>query len=88
MPEGPKFKVLLSFTGVRKVPCRIVTEDEAKPGMMRGESWDEKEQVWRQWLQSTEAGFILETLAGKEAAEAEREAIRAERDALKSAKGA
>ena len=87
MPESPKFKVLLSFTGVRKVPCRIVTEDEAKPGMMRGESWDEKDQVWRQWLQSTEANFILEQFAGKAAAEAERDAIKAERDALKAAKG-
>ena len=94
MPESPKFKVLLSFTGVRKVPCRIVTEDEAKPGMMRGESWDEKEQVWRQWLQSTEANFIYNAMVAEKAALAERdreraekEAIRAERDALKATKG-
>lgn len=94
MPNGPKFKVLHEFVGSRGVACRIVTEDEKKPGMMRGESWDDKEQVWRQWLQSTEANFIYNAMVAEKAALAERdreraekEAIRAERDALKAAKG-
>lgn len=79
MPYGPKFKVLCEFKATKGVPVRIVTEDESKPGMARGESWNEREQEWKQWLQSTEALMCYESIK----AQAERDALKAERDALK-----
>lgn len=80
---GPGFKVLHSFKDSRGNDCRICTEDESKAGMMRAEFWDKKNQVWRQWLQSSESNFLLDAHKEKEAAVTEKEALKAERDALK-----
>ena len=81
---GPGFKVLHSFRDSRNVDCRICTEDDKSPVMTRGEFWDKKSMVWRQWLQSSEANFMLNAHKDKEAALVERDALKAERDALKT----
>lgn len=82
--NGPKFEVLYEFKSSNGKDCRIVTEDKIKPGMMRGESWNEKDQEWKQWLQSSEAGEILSRVNENKALKEERDQLKAERDALRA----
>jgi len=83
MANGPKFKVLHEFKAVNGADCRIVTEDEKVPTMIRGESWNKKRQEWQMWLQSSEAKVISDALEATAAIEAEREDFKSQIKALK-----